>query len=139
MRPPIKQQSQSEAYRKKASGRKLIWYLILVFILYSIYAVGKPLIVMWLFENATADICEEKSLSNKDIDFAPIVAEIRTAADGYADHGLVLSPDAITYRTEGGINHIAIKFTTVGSWCGVEIKYEDWETKYMSQKKRMGY
>lgn len=139
MRPPMGK-SQSEAYRQKTTVRRIIWTIVLLFILYSVYAIGKPLFVMWLFERDTDKICEEKRLSDRNLSFDPIITEIQAAADNLAEYGLSLHPeDGITYRAEGGINHIAIKFTTKGSWCGKELVFDDWESTYMSAQKRTGY
>ena len=129
---------QSQQYQKKASTRKIVWFVILIFALYSAYAIVKPLVIMYIFVYQTDKICDEKRLMVRELDFNPIIAEIRTAVDSWAKQGLSMTEGGITYKTEGGINHITIVFATEGSWCGVKMHY-DWDSKYMSAKKRTGY
>ena len=76
----------------------------------------------------------------RELDFSPIIAEIRTAADDWAKHGLTMpeGEEGVTCKARGGINHITIVYATEGSWCGVKMHY-DWDSKYMSAKKRTGY
>jgi len=129
---------QSQKYQKKASTRKIVWTVVLIFVLYSVYAVLKPLAIMYLFKHSVDNICDEKRLMARKLDFNPIVAEIRTAANDWEGQGLTMGKGGIAYRTVGGINHITVVYSTEGSWLGVPMHY-DWEDKYMSAKKRTGY
>jgi len=129
---------QSKKYQEKATVRRIVWIVILIFVLYSAYAIVKPLAIMVLFSRETAQICNDKTLANRNLDFGPLVSEIKTKAAGWADQGLILQGNGITYRTKGGINHVTIAYITRGSWFGIPMTYE-WEDKYMSQQKRVGY
>lgn len=129
---------QSKKYREKATVRRIVWTVILIFVLYSAYAVAKPLVIMLLFSHETAQICNEKTLQNRNLDFGPLVTEIKTKAAGRANQGLTLQKNGVTCRSQGGINHVTIAYTTQGSWLGIPMTYK-WEDKYMSQQKRLGY
>lgn len=129
---------QSKKYQEKATARRIVWIVILIFVLYSAYAIAKPLMVMLLFSHETAQICNDETLTDRNLDFGPLVSEIQTKATGWENQGLTLQREGITHRSEGGINHITITYTTKGSWLGIPMTY-DWENKYMSQKKRIGY
>ena len=129
---------QSKKYQDKATVRKIVWWVILIFILYSAYAVVRPLVIMYLFQRQTDKICDEKRLMDRELDFKPMVAEIQTEAASWEKQGLKMAKGAITHRSDGGINHLTIAFSTEGSWCGVAMHY-NWENKYMSAKKRTGY
>ncbi|MBN1592925.1 MAG: hypothetical protein JW941_06745, partial [Candidatus Coatesbacteria bacterium] len=96
---------QSQQYQKKAATRKIIWTIVLIFIIFSLYSVLKPLVVMYIFQMKVAKICDEKRLMVRDLDFAPIIAEIRTVADDWSKQGLSMSEGAIVCTSEGGINH----------------------------------
>ena len=129
---------QSKKYQEKATVRKIVWTIVLIFILYSAYAILKPLGIMYLFKHSVDNICDEKRLMDRNLDFNPIVAEIRTAANDWEKQGLTMAEGGITYRTLGGINHITVVYASEGSWCSIPMHY-DWEDKYMSAKKRTGY
>ena len=129
---------QSKKYQEKATVRRIVWIVILIFVLYSAYAVAKPLMIMLLFSHETGKMCNDETLMDRNLDFGPLVSEIQTKATGWANQGLALQTDGIAYRSKGGINHITITYTTQGSWLGIPMTY-DWENKYMSQKKRTGY
>ncbi|MBN2208372.1 MAG: hypothetical protein JW759_03660 [Candidatus Coatesbacteria bacterium] len=129
---------QSKKYQDKATVRKIVWWVVLLFAVYSAYAILRPLVIMYLFEHETDKICDEKRLMDRELDFNPIVAEIKTEAAGWEQQGLKMAKGGVTHRSDGGINHLTITYTTEGSWCGVPMHY-NWETKYMSAKKRTGY
>ncbi len=129
---------QSKKYQEKAAVRKIVWIIILIFVLYSAYAVAKPLAIMLLFRRETAQICNEQTLRDRNLDFGPLVSEIQTKATGWANQGLTLQKNGVTCRSQGGINHVTVAYATQGSWLGIPMTYE-WEEKYMSQQKRTGY
>ena len=129
---------QSKKYQDKATVRKIVWWVILLFIVYSGYAIVRPLVIMFLFQHQTDKICDEKRLMNRELDFNPIVSEIRTEAASWEKQGLKMGKNGIAHRSDGGVNHVTITFTTEGSWCGVAMHY-NWENKYMSSMKRTGY
>jgi len=97
--------------------------------------VATPYVKSILFESETSKICSDKVLSQRDLDFGPIIEQLLDAAQR---RGVKMQESDIEVRTQGGINHVTIHYSTKGSWLGYEWEPK-FEAKYMSAQKRVGY